>query len=230
MKVIAINGSPRGKRGNTEKILENFMLGARQAGAQAETIYLNEKKINHCTGCFGCWTATPGVCVQKDDMAELLGKIKDADVRVFATPLYYFTVTGLMKDFMDRMLPLANSEMKTGEIRDEHTARYERKTPVKTVLISNCGFPGRNNFSGLLETFRVLTKGRLAGAILRSQGGILGGEGAEAAELLAAYFSAVQDAGRQIIENGMISPETQLLLEADLLDPEAYVQNANQSW
>jgi glutamine phosphoribosylpyrophosphate amidotransferase len=74
----------------------------------------------------------------------------------------------------------------------------------------------------------VMTKDRLAGAILRSQGGILGSE--EAAELLVPYFAAVRDAGRQIAENGAITPETQLQLEADLIDQETYVQHANQSW
>lgn len=228
MNVLAINGSPRGKQGNTEKILENFMLGAQQAGAQIETIYLNKKKIAHCKGCFNCWTKTPGVCVHKDDMAELLEKLKGADIKVFATPLYYFTVTGMMKDFMDRMLPLANPEMYSGEIRDGHTARFARKTPAKTVLISNCGFPGAYNFSGLLETFRVLTQGQLAAAILRSQGGILSSP--EAAELLAPFFSAVRDAGKQVIEDGAILPETQAKLEVDLIDPAVYIQNANRSW
>jgi multimeric flavodoxin WrbA len=230
MKILAINGSPRGKQGNTERILENFMTGAQQAGAEIETVYLNEKKIYHCTGCFGCWTKTPGKCVLEDDMAGLLEKVKEADVRVFATPLYYCTVTGMMKDFMDRMLPLVTSEMKSGGIRDEHTLRYKRDTPVRTVLISNCGFPGEYNFSALLETFRVITKGQLDAAILRSQGGILGSKELEAAGLLAPYFAAVRDAGRQIVEDGVISPEVQLQLEADFLDPQTYMKHANQSW
>lgn len=230
MKILAINGSPRGKQGNTERIVENFMLGAKQAGAEIETVYLNEKEIHHCTGCFGCWTTTPGKCVLKDDMAELLEKVKKADVRVFATPLYYCTVTGMMKDFMDRLLPLVNSEMKSGEIRDDHPPRFKRSTPVRTVLISNCGFPGKYNFSALLETFKVITKNQLSASILRSQGGILGVGEKETDELLAPYFTAVRDAGRQVVESGAISPETQLLLDADLLDSEAYVKYANLSW
>lgn len=228
MKVLAINGSPHGRYGNTEKILENFMLGAGSAGAETETIYLNEKKIGHCSGCFGCWTKTPGKCVQKDDMEELLEKLRDADIEVFATPLYYFTVTGLMKDFMDRMLPLSNPEMKSGDIRDSHTRRYERETLQKAVLISNCGFPGQYNFSGLLETFKVMTRGQLAASILRSQGGIL--RSTEALPALEVFFSAVRDAGCQVVRNGAIFQETQKILDMDLIDPEIYVRNANSSW
>ena len=230
MKILAINGSPRGKQGNTEKILENFMLGAQEAGAQIETVYLNEKEIHHCTGCFSCWTKTPGACVLEDDMTELLEKVKAADVRVFATPLYYCTVTGMMKDFMDRLLPLVNAEIKSSQIRDEHTPRHKREIPVRTVLISNCGFPGKNNFSALVETFQVITKGQLSAAILRSQGGILGSKELEAAGLIAPYLSAVRDAGKQLVENGVISEQTQLQLDADFLDPEAYLKHVNQSW
>jgi multimeric flavodoxin WrbA len=108
MKILAINGSPRGRRSNTDRILQPFLEGAREAGAETETVYLKDLKINHCLGCFTCWTKTPGVCVHKDDMAALFPKVRQADVVVYATPLYVFTVSGLMKDFMDRLLPLAD--------------------------------------------------------------------------------------------------------------------------
>jgi multimeric flavodoxin WrbA len=107
MKVLAINGSPRGAKGNTEQILQPFLEGAREAGAETEVIYLKDKKINHCRGCFTCWTKTPGVCVHKDDVPGILETLREAEVVVYATPLYVFTVSGLMKDFMDRVIPMA---------------------------------------------------------------------------------------------------------------------------
>lgn len=106
MRILAISGSPRGKNGNTERILRPFLEGARKAGAVTDTVYLKEKNINHCTGCYSCWTKTPGVCIHNDDMPGLLEKVCHADILVFVTPLYVYTVSGLMKDFMDRMLPL----------------------------------------------------------------------------------------------------------------------------
>ena len=62
MKILAIQGSPRGKEGNTEIILNEFLSGAVSAGAKAETVYLKQKKIKPCLGCYTCWTKTPGVC------------------------------------------------------------------------------------------------------------------------------------------------------------------------
>ena len=108
MKVLAINGSPRGAIGKYRGFLKPFLKGCEEAGAEIETIYLKDKDIKHCSGCFTCWTKTPGKCIHKDDMEELLDKISQADIMVYATPLYYYTVTGIMKDFMDRMIPLSN--------------------------------------------------------------------------------------------------------------------------
>ena len=99
MKILAINGSPRGESGNTEVILKPFLKGCEEAGAEIETIYLKDKDIKHCSGCFTCWTKTPGKCIHKDDMEELLHKISQADIMVYATPLYYYTVTGHYERF-----------------------------------------------------------------------------------------------------------------------------------
>lgn len=232
MKILALNGSPRGENGNTEVILKPFLKGAEEAGAEIETVYLKDKDIKHCIGCFTCWTKTPGKCIHKDDMEELLGKISEADIMVYATPLYYYTVTGIMKDFMDRMLPLNNKEIiKVGE-NYSHPRRFKRETPIKTVLISNCGFPGHNNFSGLVETFKVMTKGSLAGTILCTEGGPLQAINADEKlkKLYADFFSALESAGKEIVKEGHIEAETQAELDKERIDPELYIKIANGSW
>lgn len=232
MKILALNGSPRGESGNTEVILKPFLKGCREAGAEVETVYLKDKDIKHCSGCFTCWTKTPGKCIYKDDMEALLDKISEADVMVYATPLYYYTVTGIMKDFMDRMLPLNNKEIiKVGE-NYSHPRRFKRETPVKTVLISNCGFPGRYNFSGLLETFKVMTKGNLSATILCGQGGVLGNVNTDEMlkKLYEPFFAALESAGKEVVDQGYIKAETQYILDKDVIDPEIYIKNANASW
>lgn len=231
MKILALNGSPRGEKGNTEVILKLFLKGAQEAGAEIETVYLKDKNIKHCIGCFTCWTKTPGECIHKDDMEKLLNKIEEVDIIVYATPLYYFTVTGIMKDFMDRMLPLNNREIiKVGE-NYSHPKRF-RKTPVKSILISNCGFPGRYNFSGLLETFKVMTKGNLVGAILCDQGGPLQAidKDERLKNLYKDFFSALESAGKEIVKERHIKPETQAVLDKERMDPELYMKMANSSW
>ncbi|HUW66175.1 MAG TPA: flavodoxin family protein [Spirochaetia bacterium] len=234
MRILAVNGSPRGKAGNTECILQPFLVGAREAGAEAETIYLKDKKIEHCRGCFSCWTKTPGTCVHKDDMPELLAKLRPADVLVLASPLYVFTVSGLMKDFLDRMLPLADPHMIKQDGRFVHLPRYgeDRDGDLrKVVLISNCGFPERHHFTGLVETFRLLTWGLnacQAASILCAGGELLRVE--QLQESIRWYLEAARAAGREFGQTGCICPATQETLDRSLADPEVYAQKANAYW
>ena len=228
MVVLAINGSPKGRSGNTEAMLQPFLQGAATAGATTETVYLNEKRINHCLGCFSCWTKTPGECVHRDDMVELLPKLVTADLVVYATPLYYFTMTGLLKDFFDRKLPLSTPAIAESQGRFYHPRRFERTEPQRTVLISNCGFPGQYNFSGLIETFQVMTQRQLSAAICCAQGGML--RNPDATPILSPYFTTLEKAGREVAESGVIHPDTQTILDRPLMDPQLYQQMANQYW
>lgn len=236
MRIVAVNGSPRGKRSNTDCILQPFLSGARQAGAETETVYLKDFKINYCLGCFTCWTKTPGKCIQKDDMPILLEKMRGADIVIYATPLYIFTVSGLMKNFMDRfVMPFADPHILMRGEYYSHPSRY--KEPKKNssmrgiVLISNCGFPGENNFSALVETFRVFTDVsglKLKATILRSMGEMFSVPGLESS--FEWYFDAAKKAGREVVELGHVSPETQGILDKDLMAPEDYVTMANAYW
>lgn len=232
MKILAINGSPRGEKGNTEVVLKPFLKGCEEAGADVETIYLKDKDIKHCSGCFTCWTKTPGKCIHKDDMEELLNKIVQADVMVYATPLYYATVTGFMKDFMDRTLPLNSREIVETDGRAGHPRRFKRETPVKTVLISNCAFPGDYNFAGLVGTFKVITHDNLSATILCRQGGVLNSVNSSDVlkKIFSPFFSALMSAGREIVEFGCIKPETQVIIDKDVIDRKVYIENANKSW
>ena len=99
-KVLILSASPR-KAGNSDLLCDQFMLGAKEAGNQAEKIFLRDKRINYCTGCGAC-QCNGGKCVQKDDMAEVLDKMIAADVIVMATPVYFYTMNAQMKTLIDR--------------------------------------------------------------------------------------------------------------------------------
>jgi len=100
MKILAISGSPRA--GNTEFLLETILDNCR--GAETELVRLRNMNIQHCGGCLKC--DKTGACEKKDDMQKLYPKLLAADVIIFGTPTYFNDVTGLMKDFMDRINPL----------------------------------------------------------------------------------------------------------------------------
>lgn len=99
-KVLILSASPT-KGGNSDTLCNQLMEGAQQAGHQVEKIFLKEKKINYCTGCGACYNRGNG-CSQKDDMENMLNKMIDADVIVMATPVYFYTMNGQMKTFIDR--------------------------------------------------------------------------------------------------------------------------------
>lgn len=101
-KVLIISSSPI-PTGNSGLLCEEFARGAREAGHEVERVDLCEKKINFCTGCEVC-VQTKGPCVQQDDMAELIAKMHAADIWVFATPIYFMSVSAQLKVFIDRFI------------------------------------------------------------------------------------------------------------------------------
>jgi multimeric flavodoxin WrbA len=98
--VLVISSSPR-KGGNSDLLCDQFMAGVQQNGHHVEKIALKEKKINYCTGCGTCLNGKKS-CPLKDDMAGILDKVIGADVIVMATPVYFYTMCGQMKTFIDR--------------------------------------------------------------------------------------------------------------------------------
>jgi multimeric flavodoxin WrbA len=99
-KVLVLSSSPR-RGGNSDLLCDRFTNGVQQAGHHAEKIFLKDKKINYCTGCGTCIDSGKS-CSQKDDMAEVLDKMVEAEVIVMATPVYFYTMCAQMKTLIDR--------------------------------------------------------------------------------------------------------------------------------
>lgn len=94
-------GSPR-KKGNTHVLLQKILEGARIEGADTEAVLLGDVVIGECDGCHACWRGKP--CPRADDMNDLYPKIAESDVIIFATPVYWYGPTALMKAFLDRFV------------------------------------------------------------------------------------------------------------------------------
>lgn len=99
MKVVILNGSPR-KGGNTEIMAETFAKAAKKH--EVEILNIASMNIKGCLGCKYCYEHQ-GECVQKDDMVKVLETLKDADMVVFASPIYWFDITAQLKTVIDRL-------------------------------------------------------------------------------------------------------------------------------
>ncbi len=217
MKVLALNSSPRtGGQSKTELMLTHLVTGMRAAGAEVDTVNLREKNIRHCAGCFTCWTKTPGTCIHQDDMTrELFPRWLAADLVVYATPLYHYTVNAVMKKFIERTLPILEPFFGEAGERTRHPLRGKHP---KAVFLSVAGFPEMSVFdplsawvggtygrSGMVvaEIYRPAAES-MTSAFLR--------------EKALDVFDATARAGREIVESMQVRPETLARIQQDLID------------
>lgn len=119
--IIVIQGGGRPK-GNTDQLIEAFVKGAEEAGHNIEVISLIKHEVKGCLGCNVCRYGKP--CVQKDSFNDIAPKIKSADLLVFASPLYFWTLSSRMKAFIERFYCIAQEDP------NPPLGRYE-KYPVK---------------------------------------------------------------------------------------------------
>lgn len=200
MKVLAINSSPRMEKGNTALLLGPFLDGIREAGAQADLIYVRKLNIKPCTGCFSCWNKTPGHCPQQDDMEQLYPKLMSADVWVLATPLYECAMTGTLKVLLDRTVAC-------------HYPGCEDEKPERLVLISSCGDWALERFVTLVCYMQDLCKNtrkgkscEFAGALLRPHATALKFM-MDAGMPVKDIFDSAKQAGFQLAKNGRMEPQ-----------------------
>lgn len=106
-KVLVISSSLR-LRSNSESLADAFARGASEAGNEVEKITIREKNIRFCKGCLACQKTQH--CVINDDAPAIVAKMHDADVIVFATPIYYYEMCGQLKTLLDRANPLYSSD------------------------------------------------------------------------------------------------------------------------
>ena len=144
MKILVFNGSPRKSHGTTDVLLETFIEGARSSGADVEKHHIVDLNIGGCRGCFNCWWVTPGKCIQRDVMDQLIPAIAEADVMLLGTPIYGRNVTHYTQKLLERTFVFSLPEMVSKEGETQHPGRI-RKFPF-IVLAATCGFPDSSNF------------------------------------------------------------------------------------
>lgn len=234
MKVMALNSSPRGGgQSKTEIMLKSLVEGLVEAGAEVEVVDLRKKKVNNCSGCFSCWTKTPGTCIHQDDMTqELFPKWLESDLVIYASPLYHFTVNAEMKSFIERTLPILEPFFLQQDGRTYHPLR--QKHP-KVVVLSVAGFPDEAVFDQLSSWVNFIYGGyhpdgkALVAEIYRPM--------AEALtipyfkEVAAGILDATRQAGREIGATMNISEETMALVRQPMIEnPGDFLEFGNLMW
>ncbi len=135
-RVLILSASPR-KQGNSDILCDEFAKGAREAGHEVEKIRIAEKNIGYCRGCYAC--KDTGKCAIKDDMAEVLQKMINADVIVFASPVYFYSVDAQLKAVIDRTVARW-LEVKNKEFYYIVTAADKEKESAETTLACLRGY------------------------------------------------------------------------------------------
>jgi len=146
MNIVCLFGSPR-KRGNSTVVAERFLQRARQFGAETMCFYLNELKYRGCQACNACKTGSER-CVLPDDLAPVLDAVFNADLVVFASPVYYSDVSAQLKAFIDRTY----SYLLPGYIAKEHPNRLSARKLL--VFILTQGHRNPHMFTDILPRYR----------------------------------------------------------------------------
>ncbi len=162
-KVLIISTSLR-KNGNSDMLARSFANGAEAAGNDVEIVSLADKQIAFCRGCFACQKT--GKCIINDDAVQITEKIAEAEVVVWATPIYYYEMTGQMKTMIDRANALFVKDYKFRDIYMLSAAAEEDSSACERAITGLKGwiacFP-ESRFAGSVFAGGVTDKGDISG-------------------------------------------------------------------
>jgi multimeric flavodoxin WrbA len=232
MKIIAFNSSPRGINSNTQIMVDCFLEGAKQIGAEIEHVPLSTKRIQHCNR-NNCVSIEKSCCKIKDDMQELYPKAINADILLLATPLYGDSVTGVMKDFIDRLIVMGNLPYFEKDENGEFRHRIKNKRMPKLMVISNSGYPEKSQFQALKIYINRIARNLHAdivaeiylggGEILRLVSDIFSSDFITLKPFVEKYKNLLRRAGEEVVKYQKITPELQKELEIPIIPHEKLI-------
>lgn len=228
MKILVINGSPKGDASNSLKLTKAFLEGMGDNDVREVTV--SRLNLSPCKGCFCCWSKTPGKCVINDDMSRVIEDELWADIIIWSFPLYYFNVPGPLKNLIDRQLPMNlpfMTEREDGMGSGSHPSRYDM-SGKRYILISTCGFySAEKNYESVKSMFDYICGKGNYETIFCGQGELF--RAPELKKRTDEYLDIVRKAGREYISTG-ISNETRSKLNELLYPKEVFEQMADASW
>jgi len=147
--IVILNGSPKKSQGNTAFLSQFLINGFRDSGRKVQEVFLYDLKPNFCKGCHSCWKT--GICDFNDDISELVFNIMKSKLIIWATPLYFCTMTAYSKMVLERFSPFISPLIEKGPInQDQH---YKSGIPP-FGLFSTCFYPDAKHFDNLCCLFK----------------------------------------------------------------------------
>jgi hypothetical protein len=223
-KVIAFNGSTRTAKGNTERLMTPFLDGMREAGAEVELFYTAKLDVADCLGEFHCWGEVLGECIQRDQMDELMPKIKEADIMVLGMPRYV-PMPAAMQAFVNRLMPLVEPHL---EFREGRTVARPGKGVrlSKLVIVTVTGWWEMGNTDLVVAIGREMAADfgvEFAGALRRPHAYYMRGDKAED------ILEAARRCGHDLVAEGAMSEEDMAIVSRPLVSMEEDMERANRS-
>jgi multimeric flavodoxin WrbA len=151
MNILAFNGSPR-RKGNTSQLLHELLRGAQECGAQIEEIVAEKVKLKYCKGCLKC-NLLKRCAIKGDDWPELSAKILNADVLIFASPIYFHHLSAPLKKILDRFRSFLHVRITEEGLK--HTPWHEWRKQF--VLILCIGSSDDDDAQPVINLFRFIT-------------------------------------------------------------------------
>lgn len=224
MKILVLNGSPKKEKSDTMHITRAFLEGMSETGAQEiRTIHVIDRHIEYCCGSMACMR-NGGVCRHHDDMRAILDEILSSDLLVFSFPLYCYGMPAVLKNLIDRTIPLSSIAMRKADGRYEHVGQADF-SHLRYLMICGCGFPNSaHNFEPAVAQFRLMFHGNHTIVTVPESPMF---NVPEAAAVTAPRLELVRKAGRQYAQSGTIDAAVLAQIGSPMIPEETYARIVN---
>ncbi len=225
MKILVFNGSPKKEKSDTMHITRAFLAGMNEFVPQeVQTVEVADRSIAFCRGCFAC-KYNGGHCRIDDDMREILEQMLASDLLLFSFPLYCYGMPAMLKNLIDRTLPLSSMAMAEENGRYVHVGQRDY-SHLKYLMICGCGFPNsRRNFEPVIQQFALLFPQRHTILTVPESPMF---NAPEAVAVTGPRLELIRRAGRQYAETGGIDGALLAEIGAPMIPEELYAQIVNQ--
>ena len=224
MKILLLNGSPKGEKSDTMHLTRAFLRGMDSVEKnEVQYVDVTAKHIEYCRGDLRCMK-NGGKCIHDDDMTGILRDILASELLLFSFPLYGFGVPAPLKALLDRTLPLGSLAMRKVGDRYEHVEQADF-SHLRYCVISGCGFPNaKHNFDALRLQFELRFPN---GVCMLTVPEAPMFNASEAAAVTEPFLALVQEAGREYAQNGRIPDALARKLSVPMIPEEAYASICN---